>query len=228
MIELYKYDRDTMEFTPYPDKSVIFLVLFLIVSCMLLLSVISHSIIMKKVSCKADRDSMELVSYAELVKLKDRRIVELETVEMKKEEKLNIEHTLGFKIPKGYYDFVMYEMPHPMDIKGTMYAYCYDWRLLTFEIMFRESSFNPNAVSNQGYKGLMQLGDSERARYMGKFYHIAQEYTPEQMDIIIGICYADDLMIEHRSFEKGLNWYNSGTVNKGFGKEICKKLNFKN
>lgn len=97
------------------------------------------------------------------------------------------------------------------------YAEEYDLdKNLIYAVIKVESNFNPDAVSNAGAKGLMQLMDNtaEECNQKGGFSYIIPEdmYVPEK-NIRMGCSYLKFLMDTYGDMELVVTAYNGGTGN---------------
>ena len=134
-------------------------------------------------------------------------------------EKYNVLHAKYFeqpKIEKTHTDsLTRFTSLSPFDDMTRRYAeeYGFDWRLIT-ALMFQESQFNPNASSNAGAQGLMQL-IPDTAALMG----VSDTNNPE-INIDAGIRYLNYLRskFEDTILLQDRMWFTIASYNSGYGR----------
>jgi hypothetical protein len=115
-------------------------------------------------------------------------------------------------------------IPESFDFKYVEYAYKTSKELdisprVTFRLIYKESSFDDNALSSAGAKGLMQLMPSTRKKYYTELRIDTLNLDKIQEDIYIGIYYLKDLQnywkergnSEKNLLKLSLAAYNAGT-----------------
>ena len=131
----------------------------------------------------------------------------------------NVIHAKYFEQPQikktGNERLTQFKSLSPYDDVTRLHAekYGFDWRLIT-ALMFQESQFNPEAYSNGGAEGLMQL-IPETAEFMG----VSDTNNPE-ISINAGIRYLsylrgkfeDSILLEDRM------WFTLASYNAGYGR----------
>ena len=115
--------------------------------------------------------------------------------------------------------YVLYHVSYRLLYQETIEKYSSEYNIdeyLMMAIINSESSFNKNAVSSAGAKGLMQLTDSTAqsiAKSMGnKSFTVEDLYDPET-NIKMGAWYLNNLKQEFSSTELVLAAYNAGRGN---------------
>lgn len=89
-------------------------------------------------------------------------------------------------------------------------------RYLVYSVIKVESNFNPDATSNAGAKGLMQLMDKTAAEcnLKGEFgYNIPEDLYEPKKNIKLGCYYLSSLMDTYNNMELAVTAYNGGTGN---------------
>ncbi len=89
-------------------------------------------------------------------------------------------------------------------------------RYLVYSVIKVESNFNPDAISNAGAKGLMQLMDKTAAEcnVKGEFgYNIPEDLYEPEKNIRLGCYYLSSLMDTYNNMELAVTAYNGGTGN---------------
>ncbi len=89
-------------------------------------------------------------------------------------------------------------------------------RYLVYSVIKVESNFDPDAISNAGAKGLMQLMDKTAAECnaKGKFgYNIPRDLYEPEKNIKLGCYYLSSLMDTYNDMELAVTAYNGGTGN---------------
>lgn len=147
---------------------------------------------------------------------KDQKIKELDSTVKKQKisisEKKQLEKTLGFNIPSKffneYHDFVKAESKkHNLP----------EFPKLFYELVYRESKFNPNAKSYRGAMGYMQLMPANVKR----FAHENGKYIGNVKGGVKQLIHHKKIF---KTWQATLNVYNSGKTNIGYGYAICSKL----
>ncbi len=131
----------------------------------------------------------------------------------------NVIHAKYFKKPpiqkSGKHRLTMFNSLSPYDDITRLYSdkYGFDWRLIT-ALMFQESRFNPNAYSDAGAEGLMQL-IPETAELMG-----VSDANNAESSIYAGVRYLnylrnkfeDSILLQNRM------WFTIASYNAGYGR----------
>lgn len=89
-------------------------------------------------------------------------------------------------------------------------------RYLVYSVIKVESNFDPDATSNVGAKGLMQLMDKTAAEcnVKGEFgYNIPEDLYEPEKNIKLGCYYLSSLMDTYNDMELAVTAYNGGTGN---------------
>lgn len=89
-------------------------------------------------------------------------------------------------------------------------------RYLVYSVIKAESNFDPDAISNAGAKGLMQLMDktATECNVKGKFgYNIPDDLYEPEKNINLGCFYLSYLMNTYEDMELAITAYNGGTGN---------------
>ena len=89
-------------------------------------------------------------------------------------------------------------------------------RYLIYSVIKVESNFDPDALSNAGAKGLMQLMDKTAAEcnVKGEFgYNIPEDLYEPEKNIKLGCYYLSSLMYTYNDMELAVTAYNGGTGN---------------
>mgnify|MGYP000128393106 CR=1 FL=1 len=172
-----------------------------------------HSVIDKIVQDAKIKEQNRLINELES---KDQKIKELDSIvekqKISKLEKHQLEKTLGFNIPSKffneYHDFVKAESKkHNLP----------EFPKLFYELVYRESRFNPNAKSYMGAIGYMQLMPANVKR----FAHENGKYIGNVKGGVKQLIHHKKIF---KTWQATLNVYNSGRTNVGYGYAICAKL----
>lgn len=108
---------------------------------------------------------------------------------------------------------------YPVDYQEFVESFADEYgldRYLVYSVIKVESNFDPDALSNAGAKGLMQLMDKTAAEcnVKGKFgYNIPEDLYQPKKNIRLGCYYLSSLMDTYNNMELAVTAYNGGTGN---------------
>ncbi len=124
---------------------------------------------------------------------------------------------LYFAVGNG--KIIIMKMIYPIKFQEYVETYSEEFGLdkyLVYAVIKTESGFDPNAVSNAGAKGLMQIMEktASECNEKNKFgYSIPEDLFIPEKNIKLGCCYLRHLMDTYGDVSLAITAYNGGTGN---------------